>query len=48
MDVYVARQPIFDRNKNIQGHELPFRHGLDNFFPNDMDGDTATSNFVTR
>jgi len=30
--IFVARQPIFDCNKNIFGYELLFRHGLENFF----------------
>ncbi|MBN2125489.1 MAG: HDOD domain-containing protein [Deltaproteobacteria bacterium] len=42
MDVYVARQPIFDKNKKVHGYELLFRDGLSNAFP-DIDGNTATS-----
>ncbi|MFH1490908.1 MAG: HDOD domain-containing protein, partial [Pseudomonadota bacterium] len=45
MDVYVARQPIFDKDQHIFGYELLFRGGMDNFFP-DIDGDTATSKLL--
>jgi EAL and modified HD-GYP domain-containing signal transduction protein len=45
MDVYVARQPIFTKNKKIYGYELLFREGLSNFFP-DVDGDMATSKLL--
>ena len=46
MDVYVARQPIFDRQKDIYGYELLFRDGMSNAFP-DVDGDTATSSVLS-
>ncbi|MBN1101889.1 MAG: HDOD domain-containing protein [Deltaproteobacteria bacterium] len=42
MDVYVARQPIFKKNKKICAYELLFRDGLSNVFPQ-IDGDLATS-----
>lgn len=41
-DVYVARQPIFDRNGKIYGYELLFRSGFDNFYEH-PDGDYTTS-----
>ena len=41
MEVYIARQPIFKKNKKIYGYELLFRNSMSNFFP-DIDGDTAT------
>lgn len=47
MDVYVARQPIFDINQKVQAYELLFRSGLDNFFP-DIDGDVATSKVISN
>jgi EAL and modified HD-GYP domain-containing signal transduction protein len=34
---YVARQPIFDREKNVFGYELLFRDGLQNAFSGDTD-----------
>jgi EAL and modified HD-GYP domain-containing signal transduction protein len=46
MEVYVARQPIFKRDKKISGYELLFRGGMSNLFP-DIDGDTATSKVLS-
>ena len=46
MDVYVARQPIFNKGKRIFGYELLFRDGLVNAFP-DVDGDAATSRVLS-
>ena len=46
MDVFVARQPIFDRNKKIYAYELLFRTGLSNKFP-DIDGDIATTSLLS-
>ena len=46
MDVYVARQPIFNRRKRIYGYELLFRDGMVNAFP-DVDGDAATSRVLS-
>ncbi len=47
MDIYIARQPIFTRKKEIHAYELLFRGGLDNCFP-DIDGDTATSRVISN
>ena len=47
MDVYVARQPIFKRNKKILGYELLFRDGVSGFFSGE-DGNIATSNVLSR
>ncbi|MCC7103539.1 MAG: HDOD domain-containing protein [Chloroflexi bacterium] len=41
MDVFVARQPIFNRRKVVFGYELLFRSGLENAFRHD-DPDLAT------
>jgi c-di-GMP-related signal transduction protein len=46
MDVYVARQPIFDRRKEIYGYELLFRDGVSNVFP-EIDRDKATSKVLS-
>jgi c-di-GMP-related signal transduction protein len=46
MDVFVARQPIFTRQKKLFGYELLFRSGMSNAFP-DLDGDVATSNLLS-
>lgn len=47
MDIFLARQPIFDINRKIFGYELLFRNGLENAFP-DIDGDTATSSVLSN
>lgn len=47
MEVYVARQPIFRRNRKIYAYELLFRGGMVNAFP-DIDGDTATSKVLSN
>ena len=46
-NVYVARQPIFDINKNIFAYELLFRDGTANYIP-DIDGDVATTTLLTN
>jgi c-di-GMP-related signal transduction protein len=46
-DVFVARQPIFDRNKNIYAYELLFRDGTANLVP-DIDGDEATTTLLSN
>lgn len=45
MFFYAARQPIFNRNKEIYGYELLFRDSIINAFP-DVDGDQATSKLI--
>jgi c-di-GMP-related signal transduction protein len=47
MDIYVARQPIFDIKKCIFGYELLFRTDMANFFP-EIDGDSATSKLLSN
>ena len=47
MEVFVARQPIFDRNMKIFGYELLFRDSMSNVFP-EIDGDTATSKLLAN
>ncbi|MDY6903133.1 MAG: HDOD domain-containing protein [Thermodesulfobacteriota bacterium] len=42
MHTYIARQPIFQRDKKIYGYELLFRDGIANAFPG-IDGNEATS-----
>lgn len=45
--IFVARQPIFDREKHIYGYELLFRHGLENFFDASLfDHDYASSKVI--
>jgi c-di-GMP-related signal transduction protein len=47
MEAYVARQPIFERDKRIYGYELLFRDGMSNFFPV-IDGDVASSTILSN
>ncbi|MFC1866741.1 EAL and HDOD domain-containing protein [Thermodesulfobacteriota bacterium] len=47
MDVYLARQPIFRKDKTIFGYELLFREGMSNFFSG-IDGNIATSNVLSN
>ncbi len=47
MDIFVARQPIFDKQEKVQAYELLFRSGLENFYP-DIDGDIATSKVISN
>lgn len=46
MFAYVARQSIFDREKNVYAYELLFRDGKSNCFP-DIAPDEATSKILT-
>lgn len=46
MDVFVARQPIFNKKRQLFGYELLFRSGMNNSFP-DLDGDIATSSLLS-
>ena len=47
MEVYVARQPIFDRRMKVYAYELLFRVGKENAFV-ETDGDKATSSVITN
>lgn len=40
--IYVARQPIFDRNERVFAYELLYRSSLENYFSH-LDGDEASS-----
>ncbi|MFT8318770.1 MAG: HDOD domain-containing protein [Sporolactobacillus sp.] len=42
MEVYVARQPIFDKSMNLYGYELLYRKSSNNFFE-ETDDDQATA-----
>ncbi len=46
MQVYMARQPIFDRRQRVVAYELLFRSGLENVF-SATDGDLATSRVIS-
>jgi len=43
--IYVARQPIFDRNGQVYAYELLYRSSLDNYFSH-HDGDEASSSVI--
>lgn len=47
MDLFLARQPIFDRDRNLYGYELLFRSDFANLFsyPN---GDFATAHVINN
>jgi c-di-GMP-related signal transduction protein len=47
MDIYIARQPIFSRTKEIYAYELLFRGGTENYFTG-IDGDSATSRVLSN
>lgn len=46
MDIFVARQPIFNRYRRIFAYELLFRNGKSNAFPG-VDGGMATSSLLS-
>ncbi len=47
MDVFVARQPIFDRERVVHGYELLFRSGFENYY-NALDDDKATVDVIAN
>lgn len=47
MEVFIARQPVFNKNKNTFGYELLFRDGFKNSFPQ-TDGNLATSKVLSN
>lgn len=47
MEVYVARQPIFDRNRNVFGYEMLYRNGVHNRYTG-INSDEATSHVIVN
>jgi len=45
MDIYIARQPIFDSHMNLYGYELLYRQSNKNYFI-EMDDDKATMGLI--
>ena len=45
MQVFVARQPIFDARQRVVAYELLFRSSFENYFPN-IDGDVAAARVI--
>jgi len=43
MNIFIARQPIVDRNRNVFAYELLFRNSLENYFVQGTDPNEATS-----
>ena len=46
IELFVARQPIFERDKSLAGYELLFRTGAANMFPVGMDPDKASNQMI--
>ncbi|MDD3350692.1 MAG: HDOD domain-containing protein [Eubacteriales bacterium] len=47
MNVYVARQPIFDKNRTLYGYELLYRKSENNFYEG-FDDDHSTASVLTN
>lgn len=47
MDIFVARQPIFNRKNEVVAYELLFRNGQNNFY-NNANGDEATLKVIAN
>jgi len=47
MEVFVARQPILNTNKNVAYYELLFRANKENYY-DEVDGDKATLDVITN
>jgi c-di-GMP-related signal transduction protein len=46
MQVFLARQPIFDTERRVVAYELLFRSGLENYFPAGLDVDFASCKVI--
>lgn len=47
MELFLARQPIFDKQQKVYAYELFYRSGLNNYYDS-SDGDRATSTVLTH
>jgi EAL and modified HD-GYP domain-containing signal transduction protein len=47
MEIFVARQPIFDRKEKVFAYELLFRQGVQNYYES-MNGDQATIDVIAN
>ncbi len=47
MDVFIARQPIFNRKMKVYGYELLYRQSRNNYFEG-PDDDQATTNLINN
>ena len=48
MEVFVARQPIFDLHQKVYAYELLFRSGFEQNFFDNSDGDASTKQVLTN
>ncbi len=48
MNVYVARQPIFDKNRSVVAYELLYRNSQSNRYDHTVDGSVATSKVISN
>ncbi|MCH8874825.1 diguanylate phosphodiesterase, partial [candidate division KSB1 bacterium] len=48
MEVFVARQPIFDRQQQVYAYELLFRSGFEHNFFDHWDGDASSKQVLTN
>ena len=46
MEIYVARQPIFDRESKVYGYELLYRNSETNAFDPSVSDEQATSELL--
>jgi len=47
MEVYLARQPIFDREMNVSGYELFYRKSMNNFYEG-LDDNQSTAELINN
>lgn len=47
MEIYVARQPIFNRNQEVFAYELLYRSGVNKFYST-LNGDQASFEVITN
>ena len=42
MEIYLARQAIYDKDGNVIAYELLFRNSMENYFSGNIDEEKAT------
>jgi EAL and modified HD-GYP domain-containing signal transduction protein len=47
MDIYIARQPVFDRKMNVYGYELLYRKSTNNFYEG-IDDNKSTAELINN
>lgn len=48
MDVFIARQPIYRKNRQVEAYELLYRSSTTNAFDPSVDGEKATYNVISE